>query len=100
VLSNEEGEEYRILVEQEASISAAATWPSVPWATVESASNVMPDTITITASPEQMTQQVENAILLVVADERAGVYPNNIKVVRVTAIRNVTDFIYMPNVYR
>jgi hypothetical protein len=100
VLTNEEGEEYRILVEDEARISAAATWPSVPWATVQSASTIMPDTITITASPEEMTQQSEHAILLIVADERAGVYPNNIKVVKVTALRNVTNFIYMPIIGR
>lgn len=100
VLANEDGEEYRIQVEQAEGVSAAVTWPSVPWATVESTRNIMDDTITITASPEQMTQQIEHAILLVVADERAGVYPNNIAVVRVTALKDVTNFLFMPRIFR
>ncbi|MBX2998574.1 MAG: hypothetical protein KF893_08705 [Caldilineaceae bacterium] len=100
VLFSEDGEEYRIALEQTEGVSAAATWPSVPWATVESTRNIMDDTITITAAPQQMAQQVEHAILLIVADERAGVYPNNIAVVRVTALKDVTNFVYMPTIFR
>src|SRR5690606_6997199 len=90
VLSNAIGEEHRIEVTGDAQVSAAVvSWPSVAWATVESLNNIMPDTLTVTADPEQSNQQVERAVLLVIADERAGVYPNNIVAVPVAMIRDV-----------
>ncbi|MBI1296854.1 hypothetical protein GC175_18015 [bacterium] len=89
VLVNALGEEYRIEVPEDAQVSASATvWPSVPWATVQSTGNLMPDTITITATPTVMAQPREEAILLIIADERTGVYPNNIKVIPVIAAKD------------
>jgi hypothetical protein len=101
VLTNALGKEHRIELTADPQVSAAAvSWPSVPWATVESVGNIMPDTITITASPQQMAQQLEKAILVVVADERTGVYPNNIAIVRVTAIKEVDDILRLPLIFR
>ncbi len=100
VLVNALGEEYNIEVPEDAQVTASAiVWPSVPWATVQSTGNIMPDTIIVTATAAQMASPRENAILLVVADERTGVYPNNIKIVEVTALRD-QFFSFMPIIRR
>jgi hypothetical protein len=100
VLVNALGEEYRIEVPEDAQVSAAVTvWPSVAWANVQSTGNVMPDTIFITATPTLMTQPQEKAILVVIADERTGVYPNNIKIIPVIAAKDQFQN-YLPRLWK
>jgi hypothetical protein len=101
VLSNSLGEEYRIEVEGAAEVSAAAnTWPSVEWATVESNSNIVPATITITVDPADVVNMVQQAVLVVLADERAGSFPDNIRTAEVSVLKGVTSVISLPFISR
>lgn len=102
VLSNGIGREYTIQLRSEQTVSAAAvTWPSgVPWLTARSTGTTVPDTIVVTADPTQMTGLTDEALLVVVADERAGVTPENLRVVEILALKEVTHQLYMPLLFR
>ena len=65
---------------QSSRATAATDWPSgVPGATASSAGTIAPDKITVTVSSTQMTGDVAYGVLLVLADERAGSFPDNLK---------------------
>lgn len=99
VFSDGFGGEYRVEQSQQAEVSAASiSWPSVDWATVESTRNTVPDTITVTVDPTKMTNPYELGILVIVADTRAGDYPNNIQVASVAAVKGTS--VYAPFVSR
>ncbi len=76
VLSNNLGETFTAQLAQpdRGLLSAAATsWPSgVPWATAESTGNAIPDTLTVTVSPTLSSSAADTAVLVIIADERAG----------------------------
>ncbi len=102
VLSNGVGGEYTISLEPTGRVSAAAvTWPSgVPWLTVRSAGNTVPDTIVLTGDPTQMQALSEEALLIVVGDERTGTTPENIRIVEIRALKEVAHQLFMPVVRR
>jgi hypothetical protein len=101
VLSNTIGEEYRIEVSEVTEVSAAAnSWPSVEWATLESDRNTAPATITVTVQPEDVPNSVQRAVLVVIGDQRAGTYPENIKIAEVTVLKDVTAIINLPFISR
>ncbi len=102
VLSNGVGGEYTISLEPVDQVSAAAvTWPSgVPWLTVRSTGTTVPDTIVLTGDPTKMQALSEEALLIVVGDERTGATPENIRVVEILALKEVTHQIFMPVVRR
>ena len=59
---------------------SANEWPSgVPGVSVSSTGAIAPSTITVVVSSTQMTGDVAFGVLLVLADERAGSFPDNLK---------------------
>ncbi len=99
VLTDGFGSEYRVEQSAEAQVSAAAiTWPSLPWATVQSTSSTVPDTITVTVDPAKLSSGFESAVLIVIADSRAGSYPDNLQVASVNVVKGIP--FYLPFVQR
>lgn len=87
-------------IASDARATSANSWPSAfPWASASSASAVVPATITVAISPTLMTSSLGQGILLVMADKRAGAFPQNVKMSEFTAIATDTPF-YMPIVFR
>ena len=75
---------------------SASEWPSgLTWASATSAGVVAPDTITIAISPTLMTGNAGNGVLLVLADERAGTFPDNLKIVEFLALKTDTP-VFLP----
>jgi hypothetical protein len=68
--------------------SLESVWPSgVPWLKATSATNSLPDTLTLNADPKVMPQKLfKQALLVIVADSRAGVPPNNLRLVPVAML--------------
>jgi len=91
VLRDAAGNEATVATTLQEYVSASALesiWPSgVPWLTASSQTNLIPDTITLRAdasfSPEE---EVKDALLVIIADSRAGVPPNNIRLVPINML--------------
>jgi hypothetical protein len=84
--------------------TASAThidWPSgVPWLSASSSSGFIPDTITLQASSlYSETVRYDEALLVLVADSRAGAPPGNVRVVPISNLC-ATDTIYLSLVGR
>ena len=80
--------------------AAANEWPSgVPGATASSAGVIAPDTITVVVSSTQMAGDVAYGVLLVLADERAGTFPDNLKSSEFLLLRASTAA-YLPIITR
>lgn len=80
--------------------AAANEWPSgVPGATASSAGVIAPDTITVVVSSTQMAGDVAYGVLLVLADERAGSFPDNLKSSEFLLLRTNTAA-YLPVISR
>jgi hypothetical protein len=60
-------------------------WPSgAPWLKASSKSDIIPDTITLNADPKvSPSVEFKQALLVIVADARAGVPPDNVRLVPV-----------------
>ncbi|MEZ4639335.1 MAG: hypothetical protein R2856_30965 [Caldilineaceae bacterium] len=94
---NSSGDEYTIEAPEDAQVMASAiVWPSVAWATMQSTGNVMPDTLTIRVTPTAMTAPQEKAYLLIIADERVGTFPSNVKVAEVTSTKRISSLVCCP----
>jgi len=80
--------------------ASASNWPSAfPWAFASSASAVAPSTITVAISPTLMTPTLSEGVLLVLADDRAGAFPNNLKMVEFLALKTDSP-IRLPLIFR
>lgn len=80
--------------------AAAVSWPSgIAGVTASSAGTTVVDTITVAVSPTLMAGNTAHGILLVLADERAGEYPDNLKSVPFVAIRSEPP-VYAPLIQR
>jgi len=89
VLRNDQGDEATIpLADGEVSASAAnADWPSgVPWLSASSPTGVIPDIITLQARPLTSTLKFDEAVVVVVADSRAGAPPGNMRLGEVSIV--------------
>lgn len=85
---------------QDSRAASANEWPSgVPGATASSAGVIAPDTITVVVSSTQMTSDVAFGVLLVMADERAGSFPDNLKSSEFMLLRTNTAA-YLPVIAR
>ncbi len=65
-----------------------SVWPSgTEWLTATSKSDIIPDTLTLNANP-QVHPEVDRkqALVVIVADARAGVPPDNIRIIPVTLL--------------
>lgn len=65
------------------------TWPSdADWVTVEtdSADLVVPTNVTLTVDPSARNSDMESAVLVIVADTRAGEVPENVRLIPVTLL--------------
>ncbi|MFZ1753994.1 MAG: VCBS repeat-containing protein [Caldilineaceae bacterium] len=83
-----------------ASSVSASNWPSgLAWASASSAGTTVPDTITIAISPSLMPKGYGAGVLLVLADDRAGAFPENVKFSEFTVVRTDTPF-YLPIIQR
>lgn len=83
------GHEAVIASGTEQAVTASAltsAWPSgVAWLKATSRTDIIPDTLTLTAnSAISPTQEFKQAYVIIVADARAGVPPNNIRVIPVS----------------
>lgn len=98
ILSNWKGERHTISGLAPGEVSAAAvSWPSgVPGISAASAGTVVPDTITVTVQPDSMNVDIARAMLIVIADERAGGFPGNVEFTSVLAMRNVDNQVHLP----
>jgi len=96
-------QEYTTSVSRIVSDARAASanhWPSAfAWATASSASSTVPSIITVAVSPTLMTSTLGQGILIVMADKRAGAFPNNMKMSEFTAIQTDTP-IRLPLIFR
>ncbi len=75
VLRNSLGEEFQVALPAAVSpaASSAQSWPSgVAWASAASAGNTVPDDIVISGDPTQVSGTSAEAMLVIIADERAG----------------------------
>jgi len=85
---------------QDSRAAAANDWPSgIPGVTASSAGTIVPGTITVAVSSERMTADGATGVLLVLADERAGDFPDNLKRSEFVAIRTDTP-VFLPVVVR
>ncbi len=58
------------------------TWPSdAPWVTANSESGMIPDVLTLAITPASTTSNPDQAVLIIVADRRAGNPPANVRIV-------------------
>ncbi len=102
ILRDEQGNEVASPLNGELSSDLAAAsatnveWPSgVPWLSARSSSGFIPDTITLQASSlYSETVRYDEALLVLVADSRAGAPPGNVRVVPVSNLC-ATDTIYL-----
>ncbi len=91
VLRDTAGNEATVTTTLQEYVAASALesiWPSgVPWLTASSQTNLIPDTITLRAdSSFSPTEDVKDALLVIIADARAGVPPNNIRLVPINML--------------
>ncbi len=105
VLYDELGNSARLNTLSPASISAseAITWPhDVPWI-VEATSPdaVVPSAVTLTVNPEVLGESFDlsQAVMVFVADTRAGSPPDNVKVLPIN-VMCAQDVIRMPSLHR
>lgn len=75
----------------------ANTWPSaLPWATATSAGSVAPGQISVAIASGQMTEDAGKGLLIVVADERAGTFPDNLRMAPFVVVRTDTPLFLAP----
>lgn len=105
VLYDELGNSARLNTLSPASISASdvITWPhDVPWI-VEATSpdTVVPSAVTLTVNPEVLGESFDlsQAVMVFVADTRAGSPPDNVKVLPIN-VMCAQDVIRMPSLHR
>ena len=81
--------------------SLQSTWPTgVNWLKATSRTDIIPDTLTLTANTAvSPTQEFKQAYVIIVADARAGVPPNNIRVIPIS-LMCVRSQIQLPVVAR
>ena len=79
---------------------AAADWPSgVPWvASASSVDGVLPDRLTLTIDPTQAGSNFDEAWLILVADERAGIAPANVRIVPIFFMCDANRLFLVPAV--
>ncbi|MCL4835671.1 MAG: hypothetical protein KJZ86_24750 [Caldilineaceae bacterium] len=79
---------------------SANNWPSgLAWASASSPGSTVIATISVAISPTLMTADVGKGLLLVLADDRAGAYPNNLKISEFVVIRTDTP-LFLPVIQR
>jgi len=84
----------------EVQAAAAVNWPSgLPWAFASSASATVKATISVAISPTLMTADAGRGVLLVLGDDRAGAYPDNLKKSEFAVVRTDTP-IHLPIIFR
>ncbi|MDQ3250141.1 MAG: hypothetical protein M3Q45_13155, partial [Chloroflexota bacterium] len=85
------GQEATVATALQEFVSASALqsiWPSgVAWLTASSKSDIIPDVLTLTADLSVApNEEFKQAIVVIVADARAGVLPNNIRLIPVNTL--------------
>ncbi|MBI3960395.1 MAG: VCBS repeat-containing protein [Chloroflexi bacterium] len=84
----------------EARATSVNSWPSAfPWIFASSPSVTVPGNITVAISPTLMTDSVSKGILLVLADDRAGAFPDNLKIVEFVVVKSVAS-VFLPSIFR
>ena len=101
VLRNSLGEEFSVaLPAVSPSATGAKSWPSgVAWAGAASAGNTVPDSIVISGDPTQVSGSSAEAMLVIIADERAGDTAENAVFVPVRLLKAAGQ-IYLPYLRR
>ncbi len=83
-----------------ASAVASTTWPSgAAWATASSRTSQIPDTLTVTVDPNQRGADSQQAVLVLVGDERAGDSPTNVKLIPLNLTCS-NGRAYLPNIVK
>jgi hypothetical protein len=78
---------------------AAAEWPSgLPWAAASSVDGVLPDQLTMTVDPTLVGSGFAEGWLVLVADERAGIAPANVRLVPILYMCDATQVFLVPTV--
>ena len=85
----------------EARAASANSWPSAfPWIFASSPGVTVPGNITVAISPTLMpVNTASKGVLLVLADDRAGAFPNNVKLVEFVVVKSATP-VYLPSIFR
>jgi hypothetical protein len=79
---------------------SANNWPSAfPWISASSAGAIVQSTINVVISPTLMTVAASKGVLLVLADDRAGAFPENLKISEFLVIRTNAP-VYLPLTFR
>lgn len=87
--------------------AAAVSWPSgVPWVAAVSANGFLAgntktgiDTMVVGVHGDKMTNSSERAVLVLVADAKAGDYPDNVRFVDLQGLK-ATHMLQLPSVFR
>ena len=83
-----------------ASAVTSVTWPSgADWATAVSETSKVPDTITVSVDPNVRGADRQQAVLVLVGDERAGDSPTNVRLVPLNLIC-ANGRAYLPSVLK
>ena len=85
----------------QAQAASASDWPSAfPWIQASSAGTVVPGNITIAVLPALMpADTASNGVLLVLADDRAGAFPDNMEMFEFSVVKSSAP-IYLPITFR
>jgi hypothetical protein len=87
-------------LEISASAVTSTTWPSgAAWATAVSQTNRVPDTLTVTVDPSKRGADSQQAVLVLVGDERAGDSPTNVKLIPLNLVC-ASGRAYLPSIVR
>ncbi len=81
--------------------ASATSWPSAfPWIFASSPGVTVPGNITVAISPTLMpVNTASKGVLLVLADDRAGGFPDNLKMVEFIVVKSATP-VYLPSIFR
>lgn len=86
VMEDSAGQESRLTLPANPRLTAAGadgiTWPSgSPWVSAASEDGIIPDTITLSVDPSMRRADIDEAVLIVVADKSAGAAPANVRII-------------------
>ena len=76
------------------------TWPSgSTWASAVSKTGRVPDTLTVSVDPNKRTADSQQAVLVLVGDERAGDSPTNVRLLPLNLICS-NGRVYLPTIWK
>ena len=68
---------------------------AITWMTVTPDKGTIATSLTLTLIPSELKTEFGNAYLVIIGDSRAGLPPDNVRLVPITALR-ATQLIYLP----